>query len=335
MRELIQFNWKEFNPLAGIKVGVGLMIMLLLQTLTGESWLTTGLIAMFAWLTNIPGPIKDRIGGMLSFAAVAAIMTVIFGQIGLEIWPNVIAISIIAILGTLALALGMRAFMVGFSLICWAIYGPFMVETTSVENCLLAIMVGTGVVAIVNVIGEILSKADKGTESSGAGEAESPSSGADMGYIVAYAISVALVLDLTTYYGWVELQTDPTMMAGGAFFVIGFDARKTWIAGVARLLGLIAGALTGLFLASVLGSGIVLDALMIIACGLSFAAIAVHPGAWMYFFMVFVAIGWQGLDPEAFNLTVAEKLYGETAGVVAAMMAIMFLQWWQQRRDNR
>ena len=46
MRELIQFNWQAFNTLAGIKVGVGLIVMLLLQSLTGESWLTTGLIAM-------------------------------------------------------------------------------------------------------------------------------------------------------------------------------------------------------------------------------------------------------------------------------------------------
>ena len=182
MRELIQFNWQAFNPLAGIKVGVGLMIMLLLQTLTGESWLTTGLIAMFAWLTNIPGPIKHRVGGMLSFAAAAAIMTVMFGQIGLEIWPNVIAMLVIAVVGTLALALGMRTFMVGFSLICWAIYGPFMVATTSVENCLLAILVGTSVVAILNVIGENFSKSDQAAESTDAGEAESPSAGPDKGY---------------------------------------------------------------------------------------------------------------------------------------------------------
>ena len=148
---------------------------MLLQSLTGESWLTTGLIAMFVWLTNIPGPLKDRVGGMLSFAAVAAIMTVIFGQIGLEIWPNLIAISITAMVGTLALTLGMRAFMVGFALICWAIYGPFMIATTSVENCLLAILVGTGVVAILNVIGEIYSKNDRAVESTDAGEAESSS----------------------------------------------------------------------------------------------------------------------------------------------------------------
>ena len=87
------------------------------------------------------------------------------------------------------------------------------------------------------------------------------------------------------------------------------------------------GALTGLFLAGVLGPGIVLDSLMVIACGLKFVVIAVHPGAWMCFFMVFVAIGWLGLNLETIDLTVTERLYGETVGIMVAMLAIIFLQW--------
>ena len=31
----------------------------------------------------------------------------------------------------------------------------------------------------------------------------------------------------------------------------------------------------------------------------------------------------------------AERLYGETAGVMVAMLAIMFLQWWQNRRNEQ
>jgi hypothetical protein len=50
--------------------------------------------------------------------------------------------------------------------------------------------------------------------------------------------------------------------------------------------------------------------------------------------MVFVAIVWQGLDPEGLDLTVTERLYGESAGVMVAMLAIMFLQWWQNRRNE-
>jgi hypothetical protein len=52
----------------------------------------------------------------------------------------------------------------------------------------------------------------------------------------------------------------------------------------------------------------------------------------MFFFMIFVAIGWQGLEREAFELTLRERFYGEIAGVVTAMLAIVFLQWWQNRR---
>jgi uncharacterized membrane protein YccC len=118
----------------------------------------------------------------------------------------------------------------------------------------------------------------------------------------------------------------------GAFFVIGFDAKKTWLAGIGRVIGLVAGVVLGLLIANLLGPGLLLDVMMVAACGLSFATMAVHPGAWMFFFMIFVAIGWQGLAPEAFDLALRKRFYGESAGVVAAMVAIVFLQWWQSRR---
>jgi hypothetical protein len=41
------------------------------------------------------------------------------------------------------------------------------------------------------------------------------------------AVTVAVVLSITTYYGWVELKIDPTLMVGGAYFIFGFDVRKT------------------------------------------------------------------------------------------------------------
>ena len=52
----------------------------------------------------------------------------------------------------------------------------------------------------------------------------------------------------------------------------------------------------------------------------------------MFFFMIFVAIGWFGLDPEAFRQSVAERFYGELFGIASAMVAIVFLDWWQRRR---
>lgn len=54
----------------------------------------------------------------------------------------------------------------------------------------------------------------------------------------------------------------------------------------------------------------------------------------MFFFMIFVAIDWQGLDAQAFQLAVKDRFYGETVGVIVAMIALALLQRWQQR-DGR
>ena len=99
---------------------------------------------------------------------------------------------------------------------------------------------------------------------------------------------------------------------------------------MARLIGLVAGVYTAFALSGLLGQGLS-DAIGVLSCGMSFAAMAVHPGAWTYF-TVFAAAGWMGLEDEKVELTVNERLYGESAGVITAMVAILFLQWWQKRQ---
>ena len=63
MGSLLRLDRNQFNLLAGIKVSTALVIMLLLTHFTGESWLTTTIAAMCAWLANVPGPLLHRIGG--------------------------------------------------------------------------------------------------------------------------------------------------------------------------------------------------------------------------------------------------------------------------------
>jgi len=301
--------------------------------MTNQPWLTSGLAAMFAWLTNVPGSLKAKIGGMLAFATGAIVITIISAKIGTSLWPYTIAVALVGFLGTLVFLQGMRTFMVGFTLICWTIYSPGLVAATSLGNCVLAIVLGTTILIALIISNEkAMIKPDAGedpnTQATESGEGTVP----DRAFVFAYATTVALVLAITTYYGTVELRTDPTLMVGAAIFVIGFDARKTWIAGLARLIGLTLGTLLGLLLAELVGAGPLLQILMIAACCMSFAAGGIHPGAWMFFFMVFVAMGWHGLDAETFNLTIREKFYGETMGVVTAMIGVVFLQWWQRTR---
>ena len=118
MDNLFNLQWQNFDLKAGIKVSSGLVIMLLLTLVTGESWLATTLAAMCAWLANVPGPLLNRIGGMVVFGVGAVAFTLLFPLIGLELWPNVIAITLAGLLCTLELAWGLRSFMVGWTLIC-------------------------------------------------------------------------------------------------------------------------------------------------------------------------------------------------------------------------
>ena len=152
-----------------------------------------------------------------------------------------------------------------------------------------------------------------------------------MDFIIAYSVTVAIVLALTTYLGWVKLKTDPTMVVGGAFFVIGFDVNKTWVAGIARVIGIVTGMLLGMMIGGLLDPGLLYYAILIAAFFLCFAAMPVHPGFFMFFFMLLIAMGWQGLATEQLNLTFWERFLGEGVGVLIAMVAIALLHWQQTR----
>jgi hypothetical protein len=323
MSDVFRFDWAAFDTRSGLKVAVAALLIFGLMAVTGETWIATGLILLFAWLTNVPGALKDRFMGMVAFAAGAIAITWLSGQIGLALWPNTIAITAIGFLATFAFAWGMRAYMVGYALICWAIYGPFLIASTSVANCMGAIVVGTGAIMVTTTIGVFLEKSD----SAAAQSAEPRSSGPDYAAAFPYATTVALVLGITTYLGWVTLKTDPTMAVGAAFFVIGFDAKKTWVAGITRVIGIVAGVFLGYAAAQVLEPGLVTDIVSVTALFLCFAAMNVNPGLFMFFFMFLIALGWTALDPETLDLTFWERVTGESVGVVIAMLAIAYLHW--------
>ena len=330
MGDIFRMNWAAFDPVSGIKVAVAALLIFGLMAVTGETWIATGLILLFAWLTNVPGPLKDRLVGMVAFAVGAIAVTWLSGQIGLGLWPNTIAIIVIGFVATMALAWGTRAYMVGYAVICWAIYGPLLIASTSVANCVGAILVGTAAIMITTTIGYFMEKNDAASDDGGQADATEP----DYAAALPYATTVALVLGITTYLGWISLKTDPTMAVGAAFFIIGFDAKKTWVAGITRVIGIVAGLFLGYAAAQVLEPGIITDVVSVAALFLCFAAMNVNPGLFMFFFMFLIALGWTSLDPETLNLTFWERVTGEGVGVVIAILAIGFLHWLQTRRQE-
>jgi len=329
MHDLLKLNWEAFNPRTGLNVLVSAFLVFGLMNLTGESWIATGMALLFAWLTNVPGSIRDRSSGMVAFAIGAIVITIASGSLGLGLWTNIVLLVVVGLIGTLALAHGIRAYMVGYALICWAIYGPFLIADTGVLNCILAIVTGTGAMLLVTFVGEKIGKTSEtgGSDSNSASANNSASRPTpDYAPVLPYAITVAIVLGITAYLGWVMLKTDPLMIVGGAFFVIGFDERKTWIAGISRAVGVLAGIFLGLTLAQFITPGAASAAILIGAFFLCFAAGGIHPAAFMLFFMFIISFGWSSLDLETLNLTFWERLAGEGIGIVIAMLAVTLLQ---------
>jgi len=328
MKDLIKFNWQAFNFVSGTKFATGVVVLLVTQNLTGESWMTTGLIALFAWLANIPGPLKDRIGGMVGFALGAIICTLLVSLVGTELVPGIIALSVVGLLGTAAALWGARAGMVGWAVVMYMIYAPSFVAGIGLEHSLLAILIGVGVLFLLNVVDYVINP-DTDSELKSAGDA-----GADSGYIAAYSLIIAIAFAVGTWMGQ-SMKTDPTMIAATAFFVIGFDARKTFIGGIARLIGIALGLFLGTALLMQIGPGLFLSIILVLVCFLCFAASGVHPSLLMFFLTLFTAAGWQGMQPDVLDLTIKEKMLGETIGVVIAFISLALLQMWDKRRGGQ
>jgi len=77
-----------------------------------------------------------------------------------------------------------------------------------------------------------------------------------------------------------------------------------------------------------------LQIFLVVISFLVFATAPIHPSFLMLFLTVFLASGWQSLQTEALELTINEKLVGELAGVVIALVAIVLLQAWDKHRRN-
>jgi len=149
--------------------------------------------------------------------------------------------------------------------------------------------------------------------------------GADSRYIAGYALVVAIALAVGTWIAQ-SAQTDPSMVAAGAFFVIGFDLKKTFVGGIARLIGIFVGIVLATLLLSQVAPGPLFEIIMIVTAFLVFALAPVHPSFLMLFLTIFLASGWRGMEADVFELTIYEKVVGETIGVAIAMIALILLQ---------
>lgn len=240
------------------------------------------------------------------------------------------AMFAVALVFTLPLAISGRGYQVGWATILFFFSIAPMTTTMGTTELAVDHLIGVGIVIALTLLWP------RGVGPFGRADApDTLESGGidDRVFVLVYALTVAVVMAFAIYVGVSLLAVGAVWVANAAFFILGPSTRQSWVHGVERFLAVVAGGLVGLVLVGLIDSTLVLTALW---AGFGFLALAsLNAG---YFVMVWaytsgMTMTWavQGLEVGSLNLT--ERVIGEGLAFLAAILAVLFLQWWSQRRQ--
>lgn len=332
---LFRFDWGAFDTAAGLKYAIGILVVWWLTEAYGFISFVAGVSTLLAWLTDIPGQRRDRILGMVAYALLGVPLTLLGIQLATSPWLLIAATFIVAFVGTMPLARGSRLFMVGWVLIFWFLLVPLFEATEDPSQIVVSFLVGAAAVILLTLLGALVERwLGRGNVSvlPNNDTGEQPA----LSFVVGYSFTVALTLAVTLFIGWRLLESDPTLVAQGAFFVIGPNSRQTWINGIERAIAVVLGIVVGLWAFQFVAEGTV--AYVLIVALISFLTLAlmnVNYGAFMFFFVVFMAFWWaeSGLDKAYF--LAGERIAAELLAIVIAGLAVFSLQWWSKRQQEK
>ena len=315
--KILNFNWAAMDVKAGIKYATGVSIVIALSLVIEFSWFAVGVSAMLTWLTNIPGPRRDRLIGVVIFIAIGAVLAGLVYFLSGTYWPWLISMVVIAFFGTFAMIAGLRGFMIGWCLICLFYVLPLLGTGDMPLQVLSAHLLGSIVVLVLVA----LPFGDKGStvESN-----ETPVSTEKPGvaFVASYAATVAIVMTIGVALGDLWLKSDPTLILQASLMIILPSAIATWVVAVDRIIGLTAGVVVGFYLGQFAG-GLTLEIIVwIVASFLLVTLMYVNAAPMVFFFVLPFSLVWGTLEGEAGHAIANERIIAEIIGVILAGIAV-------------
>ena len=327
---MFQFNWDAFNVSAGVRFSVGVVIGWILTWWIDGDYFITALAALLAWLTDAPGTVRNRALGIATFGIIGIPIAWIAAAIDTsELWW-VVAMFAISFVFTMPMALGVRPYMVGWSVILWFLYAPLFTSTDETSTVIGTFLLGVGIVLAMTLAAPLIDRI-RGKVRLPAPSEAGPQ--ADLGYVVGYAFTVAFVMASAIFIGLQWLQVDPTWVGNGAFFVMGPSTRQTWIKGVERAIATIGGLAVGFLLIQFVDSTLGLVVLGAVVTFMCAATMNVSYTLFVGSFTAFMAFGWalKGFDTAYYNTV--ERLFAEALAIILALAATWALGKWAQHRQ--
>ena len=328
--DLFQFNWAAFNVSAGVRFSLGIVIGWVLTWWIDGDYFITSLAALLAWLTDAPGTTRNRSIGIAAFGTIGIPIVWIAAAIDTSEFWWVTAMFTIAFVFTMPMALGVRPYMVGWSVILWFLYAPLFTSTDDSPTVIGTFLLGVGIVLAMTLLAPAIDRL-RGIQRPPAPPEAGPQT--DLPYTVGYSLTVAVVMATAILLGLQWLEVDPTWVGNGAFFVLGPSTNQTWIKGLERAAATIGGLALGFLLVQFVDSTlglVVLGTLVTFTCA---ATMNVNYSLFVGSFTAFMAFGWalKGFDTSYFNTV--ERLFAESLAIILALAATWALGRWARHRD--
>jgi hypothetical protein len=314
---ILSFNWAAMDVKAGIKYATGVSIVIALSFVIEFSWFAVGVSAMLTWLTNIPGPRRDRLIGVVIFIAIGAVLIGLVYFLSGTYWPWLISMIVIAFIGTFAMIEGLRGFMIGWCLICLFYVLPLLGTGDMPLEVLSAHLLGS--LVVLALVALPVGDKDATVESD---EPPAPTEKPGVPFVASYAATVAIVMTIGVALGDLWLKSDPTLILQASLMIILPSAIATWVVAVDRIIGLTAGVVIGFYLGQFAG-GLTLEIMVwIVASFLLVTLMYVNAAPMVFFFVLPFSLVWGTLDGEAGHAIANERIIAEIIGVILAGIAV-------------
>jgi hypothetical protein len=330
---LFRFRWEAFDAIAGAKYAIGLLLVWWLIEAYGFLPLVAGCSAILIWLSDVPGRRRDRVLGMVAYVLIGVPLTLLGIQLVTNLWLLIAATLVVTFIGTLPMIRGLRSFMVGWVLIFWFLLAPmFGLLEESPLRVVISFLVGAGPVVLLTLLGALVDRwhAEPKAAVPEASTAETPGAR----FVVGYAVIVALTVAVTSAMGWLWLESDQTLVAQAALFVIGPSSRQTWITAIERAIVVVLAIVVGMLLFPHVEGTVWYVIVVALVSFLTLALMNVNYGAFMFFFMIFMTFWWAESGPDQVYFLIGERIGAELVGIATACLAATILQWWSLRQHE-
>ena len=309
---------------------VGLVILVFVlgaANLLGQTGLVTSFAAIFTYLAESSGNLRQRAGGMLAFAVFGFVQILLVALVGASGWPMLVLLFAVSFICSWMMGYGEQAALLGFVSNTWITVMPSLGVVDNLVASLVGFAVGSLVVIVVSTIPDMLRQSEPQSGQDDASLFEKRQY--DLSTLLGLSLVRALAITLGGLIGFQFLLLNQLWIAMTVNLILPPALQTTFARGGYRAAGTVLGAMVGFLLVWLVGdnTALLLIIELIAAFLLLYTAKGFVYGVFVFFLTIFITaqIGHQGIDMVRFGVN--ERIIATFIGVGIAFVTMWILQY--------